>query len=316
MKLKLITAILTLGFFAYNESTPKKTADNEPFNKSILTQRIVNNLIIEDGQVLNIPPRLYNYDTIYVKANGTLKINDNSSRWVVFNVKTLICEGTIEYTNFKRGVGTVSFTFENGEIIEHTYIEGIGGSGGNGSGNGRKQGGLGYIPNSYEGGGGGSGAYYTGHPIVNLPGISATNFRGAPSPSSNSYTYGGNGARQAFGHGGLIYIIAEKIVFGTSAKFNLKGNDGINGSNGGYGACYGGGQVYYFAGGGGGGGTSGGNGGVLKVKCPNVTNSPDVNVNPGKGGNGGKGGKGGNCSYNGQDGLPGDNGEQGYVDWY
>ena len=307
MKLKLITAILTFGLFACNNSTEKKTVDNESANKSLLTNSTVNNLIIEDGQVLNIPPRLYNYDTIYVKANGTLKINDNSSRWVVFNVKNFICEGTIEYTNFKRGVGTVNFTLENGEKIEHTYIESLGGSGGNGSGNGRKQGGLGYNPNSYEGGGGGSGAYYTGYPSVDLSGISATNFRGAPSPSGNNYTYGGNGARQPFGHGGLIYIIAEKIVFGTSAKFNLKGNDGINGANGGDGTCYGGGQVYYFAGGGGGGGTSGGNGGVLKVKCPNVTNSPYVNVNPGKGGN---------CSYNGQDGLSGDNGEQGYVDWY
>jgi len=122
MKLKLIT-ILTFGLFACNNSTEKKTVDNESANKSLLTNSLANNLIIESGQVLNIPPRLYNYDTIYVKASGILKINDNSSRWVVFNVRKLICEGTIEYTNFKRGVGTVDFTLENGEKIEHTYIE-------------------------------------------------------------------------------------------------------------------------------------------------------------------------------------------------
>lgn len=74
--------------------------------------------------------------------------------------------------------------------------------------------------------------------------------------------------------------------FLTSAKFNLKVNDGINGTNDGDGACYGGGQVYYFADGGG--GASGGNEGALKIKCLNVTNSPYINVNPANGGKGEK----------------------------
>lgn len=311
MNTKLIM-ILILGLLSSNIITSNKIIKNILVSNNLA----INNLVVDSGQVVNIPPRLYNYDTIYVKVGGTLKINENSSRWVVFNVKTFICEGMIEYINFKRGTGTVDFMLENGEKISHTFIESFGGSGGNGSGNGRQQGGLGYNSNNYEGGGGGSGAYYTGHPNVNLPGISATNFRGAPSPSGNSYAYGGNGGRQPFGHGGLIYIIAEKIVFGASAKINLKGNNGVDGSNGGGGACYGGGQIYYFAGGGGGGGTSGCNGGVLKVKCPNVVNNPYVDVNPGNGGNGGNGGSTSNCSYKGQNGLQGDMGEQGYVDFY
>lgn len=313
MKKVILIYFLTLGLFACKNSTNRKNVDNEVVRDSLIT----NNLIVESGQVLTIPPRLYNYDTILVKANGTLKINNNSSTWVVFNVKNFICYGTIEYTNFKRGLGTVSFTLENGEKLEHTYVESIGGRGGDGGGNNRKQGGRGYSPDSYEGGGGGSGAYYQA-PNQNDAGNSATDYRGAQSRGNSSFTYGGNGGRQPFGHGGLIYIISEKIVFGTSTKFNLRGSDGINGLNGGNGRCYSGGQQPYSqAGGGGGGGTSGGNGGVLKVKCSNVTNTPYVNVNPGKGGEGGKGGNGGSrCTYNGSNGLRGETGGQGYVDWY
>ncbi|MBA3285359.1 MAG: hypothetical protein H0U27_09935 [Nitrosopumilus sp.] len=275
----------------------------------------LNNLVIEEGQVLNIPPRFYQYDTIYIKDNGLLKVNDNGSKWLILKAKIIICEGSIEYTNFRRGLGTIALTLENGDKLEHTFNEGLGGSSGNGSGNGRQQGGLGYRPDDYIGGGGGSGAYFTGNPSVNLPGITATDFRGAPSPSGNRRCFGGNGTRQAYGHGGLIYILAEKIIFNSSAKIVLRGITGANGAKGGSGDCYGGGQIYYWGGGGGGGGTAGGNGGVLIVKCDDITTIPIVDVNPGKGGIGGVGGTGGRCTFRGQDGTSGDNGEQGYADW-
>ncbi|MCF1713330.1 hypothetical protein L0U88_01650 [Flavihumibacter sp. RY-1] len=275
----------------------------------------LNNLVVERGQVLNIPPRLYQYDTIHIKEAGVLKVNDNGSKWLVLKARVIICEGSIVYTNFRRGVGTIALTLENGEKLEHTYSEALGGSGGNGSGNGRQQGGLGHRTNDYNGGGGGSGAFYTGRPSVNLPGIAATDFRGAPSPSSSRWCFGGNGARQSYGHGGLICILADKIVFGSTAKIQLRGSDGSNGTNGGTGDCYGGGQVYYWGGGGGGGGTSGGNGGVLVVKCSDIANMPTVDVGPGKGGKGGAGGRSARCSFHGQGGMHGDDGEQGYADW-
>lgn len=283
------------------------------FDTSIMAQS--NNLIIEPGQTLNIPPRLYKYDTIHIKQNSRLKINDNSSRWLVFHAKVIICEGTIEYRNFKRGVGSVSFTPENGEILEHTFHEALGGSGGNGSGNGYQQGGQGYRTNDFNGGGGGSGAYYQQYPGSNVSGIAATDFRGAPSPNSNTWCYGGNGGRQPYGHGGLIYITADKIVWGTSALVDLRGSDGSNGSKGGPGSCYGRTNIHYFGAGGAGGGSSGGNGGVLRIKCGNMINNPMVDVNPGKGGSGGQKGVNVPCgNLNGQDGLKGDDGEQGYID--
>lgn len=275
------------------------------------------NLVIEEDQILNIPPRLYNYDTIHIKKNAILKVNDNGSKWLVLIAKKIICNGRIEYTNFRRGMGSVSLTLDDGYKLENTFNEGLGGSGGNGSGNNYKHGGLGFRPNDYNGGGGGSGAYYTGTPRVNLRGLAAIDFRGAASPSSNDYCFGGNGARQSFGHGGLVCIISDKITFGTRATINLKGSDGINGKNGGKGSCYGGGMVYYFGAGGGGGGTSGGNGGVLIVKCNDINITPTVNVDPGIGGQGGRGGNSGSggCPFGGQPGMSGDPGELGYVDW-
>lgn len=275
------------------------------------------NLIIEKNQTLTIPPRLYQYDTIHIKERGLLKVTDNGSKWLVLNAKVIICDGSIEYVNFKRGMGNVSYLFENGEKIEHVFSEGLGGTGGNGSGNNYKQGGLGFRPNDYNGGGGGSGAYYTGNPKVNLPGIAATDFRGAPSPSNSSVCFGGNGGRQSFGHGGLIYIHADKITFGTTAKINLRGSNGSDGTVGGNGNCYGGGMVYFWGAGGGGGGSAGGNGGVLIVKCSDVTNLNVVDVNPGNGGKGGKGGGegSGGCPFGGQIGTNGDDGELGFVDW-
>lgn len=276
-----------------------------------------NNLIIEPNQTLTIPPRLYQYNNIHIKEKGVFKVTDNGSKWLVIKVKELICDGTIEYLNFKRSMGSVSYIMNNGELLEHTYAEALGGTGGNGSGNNYKQGGLGFRPNDHIGGGGGSGAYYTGNPGVNLAGINATDFRGAPSPSNSRVCFGGNGGRQTFGHGGLICIVADKAIFGPTAKIVLRGSDGANGTDGGGGSCYGGGIVYYWGAGGGGGGTSGGNGGVLIVKCRNVINTPQVDVNPGRGGNGGNGGSSGSggCHFAGQKGNKGDDGEQGYVDW-
>jgi hypothetical protein len=275
------------------------------------------NLIIEKNQTLTIPPRLYQYDTIYIKEGGLLKVADNGSKWLVLIAKVIICDGNIEYVNFKRGMGKVSFLFENGEKIENDFSEGLGGTGGNGSGNNYKQGGLGFRPNDYNGGGGGSGAYYTGNPRVNLSGIAATDFRGAPSPGNSNVCFGGNGGRQSFGHGGLIHIRADKITFGTMAKIILMGSNGANGTIGGNGSCYGGGMVYYKGAGGGGGGSAGGNGGVLIVKCSDVTNLPIVDVTPGIGGKGGKGGAEGNggCPFGGQFGTNGEDGELGFVDW-
>lgn len=282
---------------------------------SINTEAQLSNLIIEKDEILMIPPRLYSYDTIQIKERGKLKVNDNGSRWLILNAKVIICDGTIEYVNFKRGIGLISYTLESGEILQHSFTEGFGGAGGSGSGNSHKQGGLGFRPNDYNGGGGGSGAYYTGNPKVNLSGISATDLRGAPSPGSSQRSYGGNGGRQTFGHGGLVYIIAGKIIFGTSASIQLNGSDGVDGTIGGGGDCYGGGSVYYWGGGGGGGGSAGGNGGVLIVKCKQVTNTPTVNVNPGRGGKGGNGGRSTRCTFHGQNGMRGDDGELGYVDW-
>ncbi|MGX5690699.1 hypothetical protein [Arcticibacter tournemirensis] len=275
----------------------------------------LNNLLIVPGQVLRIPPRLYHYDTIHIKENGVLKVNDNGAKWLVLNAKVIICDGSIEYTNFRRGVGNITFTLDGDENIDHTFNEGLGGAGGNGSGNGRQQGGMGYRSNDYNGGGGGSGAYYYGNPRANLSGIAATDFRGAPSPGSSDKCFGGNGGRQPYGHGGLIYIIANKIQFGPSAKIILRGSNGVNGTAGGNGDCYGGGAVYYWGGGGGGGGSAGGNGGVLIVKCNNIVNEPVVDVNPGRGGAGGAGGSGVRCPFSGQAGTRGDDGEQGYADW-
>jgi hypothetical protein len=40
---------------------------------------------------------------------------------------------------------------------------------------------------------------------------------------------------------------------------------------------------------------------------------PNVDINPGKGGGGG--GRSSGCSYYGQDGMNGNDGEQGYADW-
>lgn len=278
---------------------------------------LMDNLVLESGQVMNIPPRLYAYDTIHIKQNAVLKVNDNGAKWLVLKAAVIICEGTIEYLNFRRAVGPVIFTLDNGERIEHIFNEGLGGSGGNGSGNGRQQGGLGYRTNDYNGGGGGSGAYYVGTPRANFPGNAATDFRGAPSAGGSSECFGGNGARQPYGHGGLVCMVAGKIKFGPSARIILRGANGANGSAGGRGDCYGGGQVYYWGGGGGGGGSAGGNGGVLIVKCSDVTNQPSVmvNVNPGVGGRGGAGGKDARCSNDGQAGMPGEDGEQGYADW-
>jgi hypothetical protein len=300
-----------------NKETVKDTAVKmrDEIMDSTSAILLMNNLIIEQGQVLNIPPRLYQYDTIHIKQNAVLRVNDNGARWLVMKANVIICEGSIEYQNFRRGVGPVTFTLDNGERLEHSFSEGLGGSGGNGSGNGRQQGGLGYRTTDHNGGGGGSGAYYVGTPRANLAGNAATDFRGAPSPGGSSECYGGNGARQAFGHGGLVCLFANKITFGAAARINLRGSSGANGTGGGPGDCYGGGQVYYWGAGGGGGGSAGGNGGVLIVKCSDVVNMPVVDVGPGRGGRGGAGGRDARCSNHGQAGSPGDDGEQGYADW-
>jgi len=297
------------------KSTPRNLLACLLFLICIPATAQLGNLTVEKGQVRSIPPRLYKYDTIRIKQNAVLKVNNNGSKWLVLNANVIICDGTIEYMNFKRGAGSVSFTLEGGETIEHTFTEGSGGAGGSGSGNNYKQGGTGYSSSDHNGGGGGAGAYLTGTPRVNIAGASATDFRGASSPGGSSSCFGGNGARQTFGHGGLICIVAGKITFGKGAKILLNGSNGANGAAGGKGDCYDAGSRYYWGGGGGGGGTSGGNGGVLIVKCNNVINMPVVQVNPGKGGKGGAGGKSVRCDFNGQAGTKGDDGEQGYADW-
>lgn len=274
-----------------------------------LTEMDTKNLIIEMDQMVPIAPALHLYDSIHIKERGLLKVSDNGSNWLVLKVKKLTCDGTIEYINFKRNLGSVSHILGKGKKLEHTYIEALGGNGGNGSGNNYKQGGIGFKSNDFNGGGGGSGSYYTSKPEVNVTGINATDFRGAPSPNSSSICFGGNGGRQSFGHGGLICIIADKIVFGPSAKIILNGSNGADGSVGGKGGCgSGGGGVRSYGGGGGGGGTSGGNGGVLIIKSRNVINLPQVNVNPGIGGKFELGGISVGCSFDGQ---VGENGEDG-----
>jgi len=314
----LLWGFALLSFTACSDSNPTQStslSDSTATTASKSSPLVLSNLIVEPGQVLNIPPREYKHDTIHIKEGGLLKVNDNGSKWLVLNAKVLICEGSIEYRNVRRGVGKIEFAFQSGEKIDHTYDEGLGGSGGSGAANGRQQGGLGFRPTDYNGGGGGSGAYYIGTPRQNVPGMAATDFRGAPSPGLAHMSFGGNGARQPYGHGGLVCIVADKVTFGKLARIELSGTNGIDGSPAGGGDCYGGGQVYYWGGGGGGGGTAGGNGGVLKVMSSDVTNMPVVNVRPGRGGRGGNGGPGGRCSYQGQDGMKGDDGEQGYADW-
>jgi hypothetical protein len=295
-----------------NDTLP---AHHKPGNFGTTILPGFNNLIIES--VRRLSPTIYKFDTIHIKENGLLKVNDNGSKWLILDAKIIILEGSIEYQNFRRGLGTVVQTLNDGEVLEHTFVEAPGGAGGNGGSNGKLQGGAGYRPTDFNGGGGGSGAYYYGRPKQNSPGNAANDFRGAPSPGSSDNCFGGDGGRQTAGHGGVICLKADKIIFGPNSKINLKGANGNNGTNGGNGDCYGGGAVYYWGGGGSGGGTSGANGGVLIVRCNNIINSSNITVenSPGRGGFPGNPGTGGRCSgFSGQRGKQGDTGESGYVE--
>jgi hypothetical protein len=268
-------------------------------------------LIITTSQTKVMPARLYNYNEVNIENNATLKFSSGGTQWAIIKCDKLILEGTIEYTNMRRGLGKVTANIDE-LSLEYKFPElSIGGGGSSGLGlSTGAVGGNGYYPsNTPDGGGGGGGGYYknkrpTGRTVIN--GVDADSFRG--SRTVRSEKKGGDGGRlYRMSNGGLLLIIANEISSNNSAKIILTGENGTNGNSGSEGFYN---MREAIGNCGNGGGSAGGDGGVLVVNFKNINDYPKTLVD---GGNGGKGG----ISTNGhtQNGENGENGVDGYADW-
>lgn len=271
---------------------------------------MIPSLVIRNGEIKNLPPSIYEYDTIHIEKGGKLIFNENGTQWAILACKVFILEGEIEYTKMRRNLGLLQANYGN-VSYEYKFPESsLGGKGSSGHPNRGKRGGKGYKPNDSNGGGGGSGAScYLGSPQRFQEGIDATDYSGAPTPNGNKG--GGNGGRlDNKSNGGLLLIHTNNFSSTKEAKIILKGENGSNGESG----SRAGGSAYGESGSSGnGGGSAGGDGGVLIVyaKKYNLQDYPNVNTQAGVGGKGGKPGPN-NYATKGDD---GDDGRSGYVKW-
>ena len=278
----------------------------------IYSQNTVSNLIIEKGQTKKLIAGSYNYNRIHIKSGATLEFMEESSNWVVLNSKDFILEGNVIFKRFKRGIGNIKTTTNDGFILEYNFPENsIGGNGGNGGCFGGLFKGKGYKTKNQNGGGGGSGSQET----VNMSshGDDAIKYQGAQAGLSKTYSCGGDGGESNNNHGGLLYINTINFKSNENSWIFLNGENGEKGENGKDG------QFLFndeFSGGGGGGGSAGGDGGVLIVRATRYINErPKVNVAGGFGGFGGKGGETFQTWSFGLNGEKGENGKNGYINW-
>ena len=284
------------------------------------SQNKVSDLIVEIGQTKKLAVGTYKYNKVHIKSGATLEFLEGSSTWAVINCDEFILDGNIVFNSFKRGMGKIEETIEDGFHLEYTFPEtSLGGNGGDGARSWQTFGGKGFISKNNNGGGGGAGAQETKNRLTS--GEDSRGINGATALINTAYSVGGNGGECNNINGGLLSINANTFNSNENSWIYLNGNIGKNGENGKDGSLNNNDSYSNlknsFSGGGGGGGCAGGDGGVLIVRATKYLGKyPKTIIAGGFGGEGGKGGDTFNLpSFYGLNGKDGENGKDGYVSW-
>jgi hypothetical protein len=284
------------------------------------SQNKVSDLIVEIGQTKKLSAGKYKYNKVHIKSGATLEFLEGSSTWAIINCDEFILDGNIVFNSFKRGMGKIKETTEDGFRLQYTFPEtSLGGNGGDGARSYNTPGGKGFITKNNNGGGGGAGAQETN--FQNFQGADARSSAGGKAVINTAYSNGGDGGKCNDINGGLLYIKANTFNSNENSLIYLKGNMGKNGENGKDGSAFNNDPfsqiINSFSGGGGGGGCAGGDGGVLIVRASNyIGKHPQVNITGGFGGKGGSRGETYNLPiFDALDGKDGENGKDGYFSW-
>jgi hypothetical protein len=260
------------------------------------------NLTVGPGQTVYLSSKqIYDYNQIWIKAGGTLVINQTNPTQPIFLGARggIIIDGTISMPQiyYEENNSLQYILTPDNKIISYSLPLARGGGGGN--------------ANCGISGGGGGGAPYSG---------GGAGAYGGPNGGTASSIYGGAGGQygQACGafdyytamhdggaggnagpSGGILYLKTPQIS--GSGSINMYGGNGSGGS-GAYARCGAG-----AAGGGGGGG--GGPGGKLFYRVSSFASTITININAGYGAGGGPPtGQGCTNGYGGSWGGTGNNG--------